>query len=97
MQKTVCPECGTEYSSLRASCPHCGAKKKTPSDRTPTTSDAVRSGTSANARAAENSKWQLIFGLCIVAAVIIAVIVLILTTINGSYDSPVASASPTPS
>ncbi len=45
-------------------------------------------------RAEIDSRWQLVFGLCLVAAVIIGVIVLIMTTLKGDYDVTVA-ASPT--
>lgn len=48
----------------------------------------------AGAKAQENIRWQLIVGLCLVAAVIIAVIVLITTTLKGDFDNP---ATPTPS
>lgn len=102
IKKTVCPNCGGEYSALRSDCPYCGARKPEPSARAPRSSDAVRSGSPQYARAEANTGWQLIIGLCLVAAVIISVIVLISTTINGSYDdvvqaSPSASVSPTPS
>ena len=94
IKKTLCPKCGKEYSALKMDCPYCGARKPNPSTRTPRSSDAVRNGTSASARAAANTRWQLVIGLCLIAAVIIAVIVLITTTLNGDYDEP---ASPTPS
>ena len=99
--KTICPKCGKEYSALKADCPNCGARKQTPSTHAPSSSDAVRKGTQANMRAETNSRWQLVFGLCLVAAVIIGVIVLITTTIKGDYDvtvatSPPVSASETP-
>lgn len=93
IKKTICPKCGQEYSVLRAECPYCGAGNRKQSARTTQSSDAVRKGTAANARAQANTKWQLIFGLCLIAAVIIAVIVLITTTLNGDY----ASAAPSPS
>ena len=90
----ICPKCGEEFSFFKASCPACGAKRQNPSSRTPANSDTVRQGTAASARAEENAKWQFIFGLCLVAAVIIAVIVLITTTIKGGYDSPVLETPP---
>jgi len=102
--KTICPKCGQEYSALKADCPNCGARKQNPSSRAPSSSDAVRKGTAASMRAETNSRWQLVFGLCLVAAVIIGVIVLIATTIKGDYDVTVAaspsvtvSETPTPS
>ena len=42
-----------------------------------------------------DTRWQLIFGFCLVAAVIIAVIILITTTLGGDYQT--AQASPSPS
>ena len=104
LPKTICPKCGTEYSALKADCPNCGAGKQTPGTRATSSSDAVRKGTAANMRAEMDSRWQLVFGLCLVAAVIIGVIVLIKTTIKGDYDVTVAaspsvsvSETPTPS
>ena len=102
IKKTICPKCGQEYSVLRADCPYCGTRQQKPSTRTPRSSDAVRKGTVASARAEVNTKWQLLFGLCLVAAVIIAVIVLITATINGDYavaeisESPSSADTPTP-
>ena len=93
IKKTICPKCGQEYSVLRADCPYCGTRQQKSSARTPQSSDAVRKGTSASARAEVNTKWQLVFGLCLVAAVIVAVIVLITTTLNGDYQT----AAPSPS
>ena len=103
IKKTICPKCGQEYSVLRTDCPYCGARQQKPSTRTPQSSDAVRKGTTASARAEVNTKWQLIFGLCLVAAVIVAVIVLITTTIHGDYQTAAVTPSaevtltPTPS
>ena len=94
IKKTICPKCGKEYSALKTDCPYCGARRPSPSARAPRSSDAVRKGTTASARAAENTRWQLVIGLCLIAAVIIAVIVLITTTLNGDYDEP---AAPSPS
>ena len=93
IKKTICPKCGQEYSVLRADCPYCGTRQQKPSMRTPQSSDTVRKGTSANARVEVNTKWQLLFGLCLVAAVIIAVIVLITSTLNGDYATEAAAPS----
>ncbi|MFB0919448.1 MAG: Ig-like domain-containing protein [Oscillospiraceae bacterium] len=103
IKKTICPKCGQEYSVLKAECPYCGTRQQKQSARTPQSSDAVRKGTSASARAEVNTKWQLIFGLCLIAAVIIAVIILITTTVSGGYvtatptPSPSETVTPTPS
>ena len=100
LKKTICPKCGEEYSVLRADCPYCGARQQKQSARTPRSSDAVRKGTPASARAEVNTRWQMVFGLCLVAAVIVAVIVLITTTLNGDYQTaavtPSAEAALTP-
>ena len=93
IKKAICPKCGQKYSVLRAECPYCGAGNRKQSARTTQSSDSVRKGTAASARAETNTRWQLVFGLCLIAAVIIAVIILITTTINGDYASA-ASSSP---
>lgn len=92
--KTVCPKCGQAFSAAKAACPFCGERAGQPSARVLKSSDAVRHGTAASMRAEADTKWQLIFGLCLVAAVIIAVIVLITTTLNGDYQ---VAATPSPS
>jgi len=94
LKKTICPKCGQSYSALKAECPYCGARQQKSSGRTPRTSDAVRKGTAASANAEDNTRWQLIFGLCLLAAVVIAVIVLITTTLSGDYQAVQASPSP---
>ena len=93
-KKMICPKCGQAYSALKAECPYCGARQQKPSGRTPRTSDAVRKGTAASARAEDNTRWQLIFGLCLLAAVMIAVIILISTTLSGDYQTVQTSPSP---
>ena len=70
-KQTRCPRCGEPCSPLKSVCPVCGAKIQKPSGRTAASSDSVRRGTAANAQAQENTKWQLLVGLCLVAAVII--------------------------
>lgn len=87
----TCRRCKREYSALRGRCPHCGTRKVKQSERTPATTAGTKPGTSANNRMNSNAKWQLIFGLILVAAVILAVIVLIVVSTND--DDP---AKPTP-
>jgi hypothetical protein len=51
--------------------------------------------TSASGRAGVNTKWQMIFGAILLAAVILAVIVLVSSSLNGGVlatPSPTASA-----
>ncbi len=94
--KIVCRNCGGEYSLFKTRCPHCGERQMHLSARTPRPTDAVRRGTRESTKAEQNASWQLIFGLCLIAAVVIAVIVLITTTLNGKYtvDEKLASAPP---
>ena len=94
---TVCPNCGTEYAAFRTECPNCGTRNEMRSERSPRASDTVRRGTTAQRRAQEGIRWQFIIGLCLVAAVIVAVVLLVTTTLNGSYDKAVVSPSPSPS
>lgn len=96
LQKIICPKCGKTYSPLRATCPHCGEKNQTRSTRTPASSDSVRKGTEDNERVENYLRWQFIFGVCIVAAIIISVVALVLTGNSGNYDMAKAPTTPTP-
>ena len=103
MKTIVCPKCGKEYSALRSCCPQCGARNQNPSSRSAATTDSARPGTDPARRAADEARFRMITGLCIVAAIIIAVIVLIVAMVNGNYSSaPVtteevtAAATPSP-
>ena len=101
--KITCRNCGKQYSGLLNACPHCGAKRVRASGRAPTSTDGVTPGTSANAQNANNNKWQFIFGVIILAAVILAVIVLITVSLGDENPAatptplPTASTAPTPS
>lgn len=96
-KNVICPGCGHEYPAFRSICPYCGARNETPSERAPRSSDAVRKGTAAARRAEDGARWQFIIGLCLIAAVIVAVVLLVTTTLSGSYDKSVVSPSPSPS
>ena len=79
----TCRHCGKKFSGIHNRCPHCGTRRVKQSTRTPSTSASVKQGTSANARAVTNTKWQFIFGCVLVVAVLVAVIVLINAGIQG--------------
>ena len=93
--RNICPRCGAEYSAFSQACPKCGTKKVSTSYRASPQSDTVRRGSPAQARYEADARWQTIFGLCLVAAVVIAVIVLIMTTLKGGYTTYPAYTPPT--
>ena len=82
-----CRRCGETFSSMRSRCPNCGTRRVTQSGRTPGTTPGTVRGTASYERAETNTKWQMIFGLILVVAVILAVIVMVSTGLNGS-DNP---------
>ena len=79
-----CRRCGETFSSLRSRCPSCGTRRVTQSGRTPAPTPSTVKGTPAYERAETNTKWQIIFGLILVAAVILAVIVMVSTSLQGA-------------
>ena len=85
-----CRRCGTEYSSLQSRCPKCGARKMKQTQRAPGTTSGTVAGTYANDQAQVNARWQMSFAAILVVAVILAMIVLISTSLNttpGGADS----------
>ena len=98
-----CRRCGESFSALRSRCPNCGTRRVTQSGRTPAPTSSQVKGTAAYERAETNTRWQLIFGLILVAAVILAVIVMVSTSLNGldnqsgkSNNTVITTPSPTP-
>lgn len=96
-----CRRCGASFSSLRTRCPDCGTRRVTQSGRTPGTTPGTVQGTAAYERAEANTKWQLIFGLILVVAVILSVVVMVSTSLDGADNGIVgtnpAVTSPSPS
>ncbi|MBR3474254.1 MAG: hypothetical protein IKH34_04215 [Oscillospiraceae bacterium] len=97
-----CRRCGESFSALRSRCPNCGTRRVAQSGRTPATTPGTVKGTAAYERAETNTKWQMIFGLILVAAVILAVIVMVTVRPDG-LDNPgttgqgtIAAPTPTP-
>ena len=70
-----CRRCGERFSSLRSRCPNCGTRRVSQSSRTPSATPSTVNGTASYERAGSNTRWQMIFGLILVVAVILAVIV----------------------
>ena len=79
-----CRRCGESFSSLRSTCPNCGTRRVAQSARTPAATPSANAGTAAYERANVNTRWQMIFGLILVAAVILAVIVMVSTGLNDT-------------
>lgn len=89
-----CRRCGASFSSLRTRCPDCGTRRVTQSGRTPGTTPGTVQGTAAYERAEANTKWQLIFGLILVVAVILSVVVMVSTSLDGA-DNGIVGTKPT--
>lgn len=90
-----CRRCGEVYSSMRSRCPNCGTRRVAQSGRAPATTASTVKGTASYERAQTNTKWQMIFGLILVVAVILAVIVMVSTSLNGA-DGPKNQGKVTP-
>lgn len=90
-----CRRCGRTYSSLKKVCPYCNTERVTQSGRTPATTASTVKGTASYERAETNTKWQMIFGLILVVAVILAVIVMVSTSLNDA-DGPSNNSKVTP-
>ena len=82
-----CRRCGQTFSSLRSRCPNCGTRRVSQSSRTPAATPGTVKGTASYERAEANTKWQMIFGLILVVSVILAVIVMVSTSMDGAYCS----------
>ncbi len=96
-----CRRCGESFSALRSRCPNCGTRRVAQSGRTPAATPGTVKGTAAYERAETNTKWQMIFGLILVVAVILAVIVMVTARPDG-LDNPGTQSqgtitAPTPS
>ena len=102
-----CRRCGESFSALRSRCPNCGTRRVAQSGRTPAATPGTVKGTAAYERAETNTKWQMIFGLILVVAVILAVIVMVTvrpdgldnpgSTGQGTITAPTPTPTPDPS
>lgn len=78
-----CRRCGQMYPATRSTCPSCGTRRVTQSGRTPAPTPGTVKGTASYERAETNTKWQMIFGMILVVAVVLAVIVMVSTNLAG--------------
>ena len=94
--RVTCRRCGRQYSGLRGRCPYCGTRRVKQSDRVPATSGSTEPrAPGAGERAANNARWQLVFGGILLLAVILSVVVLVSISLNGSTDNgPVTTVPP---
>lgn len=93
--QVTCRRCGASFSSLRSRCPNCGTRVVTQSSRTPGTTPGTIKGTASYDRQEANVKWQMVFGFILVVAVMLAVIVMVTTSLDG-LDGSVVRATPSP-
>jgi len=91
--KITCRQCGRQYSGIYKKCPHCGFQRGGASTRTAPASASTRPGSSAHSRAESATRWQLIFGVILLVAVVASVIVLISVSLGGR-EEPAPSPSP---
>ena len=96
LPQVACKRCGKEFSALRPRCPYCGTRRVKSGDRVPMTTASQNRGTPAAERAAINTKWQMIFGLILLAAVVLAVIVLVTVGLRDADADAAAVPQNTP-
>ena len=94
--QVVCKRCGKEFSALRPRCPYCGTRRVKSGDRVPLTTSSQNRGTPAAERAVLNTKWQMIFGLILLAAVVLAVIILVTVGLNDAKADTASAPQNTP-
>ena len=92
--ETQCLRCGSRYSSLKRTCPVCGAPRVNQPTRVPPTSATVTPHTAASSRNAVNIRWQFVFGGILLLAVILAVIVLVSTSNSTPKVNPGPASVP---
>ena len=84
--KVECRRCGREFSGLRSRCPYCGTTRVRAGDTVPPITASEVPGTPASQRAEVNTRWQTIFGLLLLACVVLAVIVLITISLADAKE-----------
>ena len=84
--KVECRRCGREFSGLRSRCPSCGTTRVRAGDTVPPITASEVPGTPAAQRAEVNTRWQTIFGLLLLACVVLAVVVLITISLADAKE-----------
>lgn len=94
--KIECRRCGRTYSGLRSRCPYCGTTRVRAGDRVPPVTASETPGTPASERAEVNTRWQTIFGLLLLACVVLAVVVLITVSLADARELSSSTAQNLP-
>ncbi len=92
--KVTCRNCQQEYSALQIKCPHCGTRRIGVPHRSPSSTDSASQGSRAFLRLNEANRWQFIFGLVLLCAVVLAVVVLIAVSIKGGGEEAARPNTP---
>jgi hypothetical protein len=94
-----CRNCGFEFSALRADCPKCGARRTIgDSVRPAVQTDRPHRQRRAAPKSGTGSNWQLVVGLLLIAAAIVAVVIMVLAGRPGQPSrlvKPTVTPSPT--
>ncbi len=91
--KVTCRSCGRQFATTRVRCPYCGAQREKQSNRAPVSTVEAKPETAANRQASADARWQLIFGMTLLCAVVLAVIVLITVSLNARDKKEVPDTS----
>jgi len=96
----TCRKCGESYSALRADCPHCGARREM-SDRIDRNSvrhpSAPKKKITNAPETGGGSNWQLVAGLLLIGAAILAVVLMVAISRAGNGGLSVrVTQTPTP-
>ena len=97
MPKVRCRGCGCEFSAMRADCPQCGLRR-TIGDTVTTSSAPPQRRQTAEQRERKmqrRSNWQLVIGLLLIGAAILAVVIMVFSGRTGQAGRP-AKPTPTP-
>ena len=93
--KVICRGCGCEFSALRADCPQCGLRRTIGDTIQPSPPPARRPRPESGGASARSS-WQLVVGVLLIAAAVLAVALMLLAGRSGQAVRPI-KATPTPS
>ncbi len=103
----TCSRCGRSFSALRADCPHCGQRRVIGGDRPvrvearrpaqPTQRAQSTQNQSTRGTFRKGSSWQLLAGLLLIAAGVLAVVLMVFAArSDGTGISLKPKATPTP-